>query len=137
MPENAIGFQILPPPRYYRFGPFELDSRSGELRKHGIRIKLRQQAFQILFMLVKRPGDVVLREEIREELWPDDTVVEFGHSINASIQILRDALGESAGSPRYIETLPRRGYRFIGAVEAVSEDSPDAAPALMPEPAAL
>src|ERR1700744_6127859 len=105
MADNSLGFKVLPPQRYFRFGPFELDSRAGELHKHGIRLRLKHQAIQILLMLVKHPGDVVLREEIRQKLWPLDTVVEFDHSINASIQKLRDALGESADSPRYIETL--------------------------------
>ena len=116
MPEKLL-LQVVPSPRHFRFGPFELDSRTGELHKHGIRIRLKQQACQILLMLLNHPGEVVLREEIRQKLWPQDTVVEFDHSINAAIQTLRDALGESAGRPRYIETLPRRGYRFIGIVE--------------------
>jgi dienelactone hydrolase len=92
--------------------------RSAELRKHGLRIRLQDQPFQILRMLLERPGEVVLREEIRSQLWPNDTVVEFDHSINAAVKRLRDALGESADKPRYIETLARRGYRFIGQVEA-------------------
>jgi DNA-binding winged helix-turn-helix (wHTH) protein len=124
MPENAVGFEVLPPARYFRFGPFELDSRAGELRKHEIKIRIKHQAFQILLVLLKHPGEVVLREEIRQKLWPHDTVVEFDHSINASIQKLRDALGETADRPRYIETLPRRGYRFIGTVEAIPGEIP-------------
>src|ERR1044071_1546444 len=95
-----------------RFGPFELDSRSGELRKHGIKIRLHLQPCRILLMLLNHPGEVVLREEIRQALWPDDTVVEFDHGINAAIQRLRDALSDSAEKPQYIETVPRRGYRF-------------------------
>ena len=131
MPENAISFELVPPARYIRFGPFELDSRAGELRKHSIKIRLQHQAFQILIMLLKHPGEVVLREEICQKLWPHHTVVEFDHSINAAIQKLRDALGESADNPRYIETMPRRGYRFIGKVETapvqpVSEPGPPA-----------
>src|ERR1022692_1727742 len=131
MPQNAVSLQVVPPARYIRFGPFELDSRAGEVRKHSIKIRLQQQGFQILLMLVKHPGEVVLREEIRQKLWPHNTAVEFDHSINAAIQKLRDALGESAGNPRYIETLPRRGYRFIGTVETppaepVSESAPPA-----------
>jgi len=102
--------------RLFRFDPFELDVRSGELRKHGIRIKLREQPVQILLMLLESPGEVVLREEIRRRLWPNNTQVEFDHGINAAIQKLRDALGESADSPRYVETVARRGYRFLGAV---------------------
>ena len=119
MPDHAAGFQIVPPARHFRFGPFQVDSRSGELRKHGIKLKLGQQTFQLLLMLLEHPGEVILREEIRQKLWPHDTVVEFDHSINAAIQKLRAALGESAGSPLYIETLARRGYRFIGTMEIV------------------
>lgn len=100
-----------------RFGPYELDLRSAELRKGTSRIRLQDQPFQILAALLERPGEVILREEIRKKLWPDDTVVEFDHSINAAIKRLREALRESADKPRYIETLPRRGYRFIAHVE--------------------
>jgi DNA-binding winged helix-turn-helix (wHTH) protein/Tol biopolymer transport system component len=133
MPENVPGLRVVPPERHIRFGPFELDSRVGELRKHGIKIRIGQQTFEILLMLLRRPGELVLREEIRQKLWPLDTVVEFDHSINAAIQKLRDALGESAGDPRYIETLPRRGYRFIGTVEMppvepATEEPPPEAP---------
>lgn len=105
--------------RLFRFGPFELDARSGELRKHGIRIKLREQPIRILRMLLENPGEAVLREDIRLELWPNNTIVEFDHGINAAIQRLREALGESAGKPRYVETVARRGYRFLGNVERI------------------
>ena len=107
--------------RLLRFGPFELDVRAGELRQHGIRIKLREQPIRILVMLLDHPGEVVLRDEIRLALWPNNTIVEFDHGINAAIQKLRDALGESAGRPRYVETVARRGYRFLGEVERVGE----------------
>lgn len=110
--------------RVLRFGPFELDVRAGELRKRGIRLNLREQAFQILLMLLEHPGEVVLRADIRQRLWPDDTVVDFDQSINAAVKRLRDALGEAAGKPHYIETLPKRGYRFLGAVEPVAEPEP-------------
>jgi DNA-binding winged helix-turn-helix (wHTH) protein len=100
-----------------RFGPYQLDIRSGELRKGGTRVRLPDQPFQVLLMLLERPGEVVSREEIRSKLWLDSTVVEFDHSINAAVKRLRNALRESADKPRYIETLPRRGYRFIGQVE--------------------
>jgi serine/threonine protein kinase/tetratricopeptide (TPR) repeat protein len=103
--------------RIARFGVFELDLRAGELRKHGLRVRLQDQPFQILAMLLERPGDVITREEIQRRLWPNDTVVEFDHSINTAIKRLRDALDESADTPRYIETLARRGYRFLGPVE--------------------
>lgn len=100
-----------------RFGPFELDVRLGELRKGGARIRLPEQPFTILVMLLERQGDLVSRDEIRARLWPDTTVVEFDHSINAAVKRLRDTLRDSADQPRYIETLPRRGYRFIAQVE--------------------
>jgi len=108
------------------FGDFELDVRSGELRKHGLRIRLQDQSFQILLMLLERPGEVVLREEIRKKLWPNDTIVEFDHSINAAIKRLRNALGESAEEPRFIETLAKRGYRFSGAVNQANAPPPAA-----------
>lgn len=100
-----------------RFGPFELDLRGRELCKEGRRIRLQEQPFQILRMLLASPGEVVSREEIRKRLWPDNTVVEFDHSINAAVKRLRGALRDSADKPRYIETLARRGYRFIGEVD--------------------
>ena len=105
-------------PTIIRFGPFELDMRAAELKKRGIRLGLQDQPYQILRMLLDRPGDVVLRDEIRARLWPDGTIVEFDHSINAAVKRLRDALSDSAEKPRYIETLPKRGYRFVGSVEA-------------------
>ena len=132
MTQNALNLQVVPPARHIRFGPFELDTRAGELRKHSIKIRLPQQSFQILFMLLKQPGEVVLREEIQQKLWPQNTAVEFDHSINAAIQKLRDSLGESAGKPRYVETVPRRGYRFIGTVE-----TPVAEPVSQPAPPVL
>ncbi|HKE24637.1 MAG TPA: protein kinase [Bryobacteraceae bacterium] len=101
----------------YRFGPFELDVRAGELRKYGTRIRLQEQPLRILIMLLERPGEAVLREEIQQALWPNNTVVEFDQGINAAIRRLRTALGDGAVSARYIETLARRGYRFIGTFE--------------------
>lgn len=100
-----------------RFGPFELDLRGGELRKDGRRIRLQEQPFQILRMLLESPGEVISREDIRRRLWPDNTVVEFDHSINAAVKRLRDTLRDSADKPRYIETVARRGYRFIADIE--------------------
>lgn len=100
-----------------RFGRFEADLRGGELRKEGRRIRLQEQPFQILRMLLESPGEVISREDIRKRLWPDNTVVEFDHSINAAVKRLRDALRDSADKPRYIETVARRGYRFIGDIE--------------------
>ena len=117
--------------RIIRFGVFELDVRAGELRKHGRKIRLQEQPFRILSMLLEHPGEVVLREEIRLNLWPDDTVVEFDHSINAAVKKLRDALGESAQKPRFIETISKRGYRFIGEMAGPSE-APAEAPKKVP-----
>src|SRR5215467_16227154 len=96
-------------------------SVQGELRKSGTRIRLSDQPLQVLLVLLENPGEVVLREEIQTRLWPDSTVVEFDHSINAAVRRLRDALRESADKPRYIETIPRRGYRFIGQLNSPEE----------------
>src|ERR1700733_8295953 len=115
----AVADLAPPRARQIRFGPFELDVRAGELRKHGIRLLLREQPLQILLLLLERPGEIVVRGEIRARLWPNETVVEFDHAINNAVRRLRDALGESAEKPRYIETVARRGYRFLGEVEVV------------------
>jgi DNA-binding winged helix-turn-helix (wHTH) protein/Tfp pilus assembly protein PilF len=103
--------------RRTRFGAFEVDLRSGDVRKHGIRLKIQDQPFQVLAYLLEHPGEVVTREELRQKLWPADTFVDFDTGLNSAIKKLRDALGDSAEEPRYIETLPRRGYRFIAHVE--------------------
>ncbi|MGC2526255.1 MAG: winged helix-turn-helix domain-containing protein [Candidatus Acidiferrum sp.] len=103
--------------RKTRFGAFELDLRSGELYKHGIRLKLQDQPFQVLALLLERAGDVVTREELHQKLWAADTFVDFDAGLNSAIKKLRDVLADSAEEPRYIETLPRRGYRFIAHVE--------------------
>jgi len=100
------------------FGVFEVDLPAGELRKQGLRIKLRDQPFQILLLLLAHPGDVVSREELQKKLWPADTFVDFDRGLNKAVNHLRDALGDSAESPRFIETLPKRGYRFIAPVDA-------------------
>src|SRR5947209_2061 len=102
-----------PPPRIFRFATFEADARSGELRKGGMRLKLSGQPFQVLVLLLEHAGDVVTREQIQQALWPGDTFVDFDHSLNAAINKLRAALGDSGANPRFIETLARRGYRFI------------------------
>jgi TolB-like protein/DNA-binding winged helix-turn-helix (wHTH) protein/Tfp pilus assembly protein PilF len=103
------------PPRL-RFGLFEADLAAGELRRQGTKVRLSAQPFEILTMLLARPGDVVTREELRQKLWPADTYVDFDHGLNAAVNKLREALGDSAGAPRYVETLPRKGYRFIAPV---------------------
>jgi DNA-binding winged helix-turn-helix (wHTH) protein/tetratricopeptide (TPR) repeat protein len=107
-----------------RFGPFELDRRTAELRRKGKRIRLDGQPIQILFLLLDRPGELVTQEEIRNKLWPNGTVVEYEHSIKTALRKLRHALGDGADAPQYIETLPRRGYRFIGSVEAAAPMAP-------------
>src|SRR6201993_561798 len=99
-----------------QFGTFEAALRSGELRKQGKRIKIQEQPFHVLTVLLRHPGEVVTREELRNQNWPPDTFVDFDNSLNTAINKLRDALGDSADSPRFIETLPRRGYRFIAPV---------------------
>jgi TolB-like protein/DNA-binding winged helix-turn-helix (wHTH) protein len=105
------------PPRCIQFGAFELDSAAGELRKHGIKIRLQEQPLQILQQLLERAGEVVTREELQKRIWPADTFVDFDHGLYSAVQRLRDALGDNAETPRYVETLPRRGYRFIAAVQ--------------------
>ena len=103
-----------------RFGVFELDLNTGELRKAGARINLPEQPFQVLKALLDRPGDLVTRDELRQRLWPAETFVDFDQGLNAAVRRLRDALGDSADTPRFVETLPRRGYRFIAPVTAPS-----------------
>ena len=104
-------------PTLVRFGVFEVDLRAGELRRNGSKVKLQEQPFQVLAMLLERPGEVVTREEIQQRLWPSDTFVDFEHSINAAVKRLREALDDSADNPRFIETLHRRGYRFIAPAD--------------------
>src|SRR5919109_648721 len=104
------------PAEVIRFGVFELDTESGELRRHGLKIRLPDQSFQVLRVLLSRPGAVVTREELRAALWTAETFVDFDVGLNSAVRRLRDALEDSAESPRFIETLPRRGYRFIGSV---------------------
>ena len=104
---------------FARLGPFEADLTSHELRHDGSKIKLQDMPFQILAILLERPGELVTREEFRQRLWPSDTFVDFEHSINTAVKKLREALEDDAGQPRYIETLPKKGYRFIARVETV------------------
>jgi cholera toxin transcriptional activator len=107
--------------RIARFGVFELDLAAGELHKSGAKLRLQEQPFQVLALLLERAGDVVTREEFRQKLWPADTFVDFDHSLNTAVNKLRETLGDSASSPRYIETLARRGYRFIAPVQNSGE----------------
>src|ERR1700678_3441529 len=106
-----------------RFDAYHVDLRTGELRKHGRKIRLAGRPFQILALLLEQPGELLTLKELQSRLWPADTFVDFEHGVNAAIQTLRRALCDSHKNPRYIETLPRRGYRFIGAVERIHADA--------------
>ncbi len=101
------------PTRRYRFGIFEVDSATGELRRNGVRVKLHSQPLQVLFMLLDRPGEMLTREEICRELWPAGTFVDYEHGVNSAVNRLREALGDKASNPRFVETLARKGYRFL------------------------
>lgn len=103
----------------YRFGVFEADSATGELRRKGVRVKLHAQPFQVLFMLLERQGEMLTREEICSALWPDGTFVDYEHGVNSAINRLREALGDKASQPRFVETMARRGYRFLAPVERI------------------
>src|ERR1700730_16278859 len=107
------------PASVWRFGTFEVDVRVGELRNQGVRIKLQEQPLLVLKVLLGRPGEIVTRDELRSQIWSADTFVDFDNSLNTAINKLREALGDSAESPRFIETVPRRGYRFIALVVGI------------------
>ncbi|MGH9351909.1 MAG: winged helix-turn-helix domain-containing protein [Terriglobia bacterium] len=127
-------------PAALRFGDFELNRRTGELHRKGLKVKLQGQPLQLLILLLDRPGEIVTREEMRARLWPQDTFVDFEHSLNSAIKKLRAALRDSAAQPRFIETLTRQGYRFIAAVENAERFPPPLAPAVSPataEPPAM
>ena len=132
-----LGFPLKPPPVLHslrldihfvmqedlhlgvrlRFGVFEMDLRAGELRKRGLRVRLQEQPFQMLAMLLEHPGEVVTREELQKKLWPADTFVDFDHGLNKAISKIREALGDAAESPRFVETVARRGYRFLAEIK--------------------
>jgi cholera toxin transcriptional activator len=127
------------PARRYRFGAFEVDAATGELRRQGIRIKLNAQPFQVLTLLLERAGELLTREDISRELWPDGTFVDYEHGVNSAVNRIREALGDAAGNPRFVETLARRGYRFVAPVERIgSSEVPTivsgSVPAHMPPP---
>src|SRR5580658_6006420 len=109
-------------PRLYRFGVYEADAATGELRRQGVRVKLNAQPFQVLLLLLDRPGDLLTREQISGELWPGDTFVDYEHGLNSAVNRIREALGDTASNPRFIETLARRGYRFVAPVERIAVD---------------
>ena len=119
--------------RRVRFGAFEVDLRAGELYRQGRKVKLQDQPFQLLAVLLEHPGEVVTREELRSKIWPGDTFVDFDQGLNKAILKIRDALGDDADNPRFVETLPRRGYRFIASVEPVKPPFSPAIPAPSPE----
>src|SRR5579862_2079063 len=108
------------PAQRYRFGVFDADTATGELRRQGMRVKLNAQPFQVLCMLLERPGELLTRDEISRELWADGTFVDFDHGVNSAVNRIREALGDTAVSPRFVETLARRGYRFIAPVERIA-----------------
>ena len=112
-------------PRLVRFGAFEADVQTGELRKDGVKLKFSGQPFQVLAILLERPGEVVTREELQKRLWPD-TFVDVERNLNTAVNKIREVLGDSAETPRFVETLPRRGYRFIAPVERESSVEPAA-----------
>jgi TolB-like protein/DNA-binding winged helix-turn-helix (wHTH) protein/Tfp pilus assembly protein PilF len=132
--------QLADPHRILCFGSFEVDIVSGELRRQGLKIRLQDQPFRLLVLLLERAGDVVTREEVRENLWPAETYVDFDHSLNTAVRKLREALGDSAEAPRYVETLARRGYRFIVPVAPrtaqVAHSANAAVASLLPSPVA-
>jgi len=114
MPSDSTG-------RIFRFGMFEAHEGSGELRKHGVRIKLHSQPFKVLLLLLERPMGIVTREEMRQRLWGSETFVDFDHGLNTAVNKIRDALGDSASAPRYVETVSGKGYRFLAPVTKVSD----------------
>jgi DNA-binding winged helix-turn-helix (wHTH) protein len=121
------------PARRNRFGAFEADAATGELRRQGILIKLNAQPFQVLLMLVERPGQLLTREEISRELWPGGTFVDYEHGVNSAVNRIREALGDTAGNSRFVQTLARRGYRFVAPVERIGPSESQSAASSRPE----
>ena len=109
--------------RVFRFGPFEADVEAGELLRDGARVSLQEQPFQVLAALLDRPGELVWREDLRQQVWPEDTFVEFDHALNTAVKKIRIALGDCANSPEYVETIPKRGYRFLVPVEVIKNSA--------------
>jgi DNA-binding winged helix-turn-helix (wHTH) protein len=127
------------PARRYRFGVFEANAATGELLRQGIRTKLNAQPFQVLCMLLERPGELLTREAVSQELWPEGTFVDYEHGVNSAVNRIREALGDTANNPRFIETLARRGYRFVAPVERIDlnkDPSPSVPESPTPEPTA-
>src|SRR5688500_1120029 len=115
-------------PSRYRFGPFEVDPAGRELRRDSERVRVQELPLRILLFLLARPGQVVSREELQQHLWPAGTFVEFEHGLNTAIKKLRQALGDDADKPQFIETVPRQGYRFVGVIESVEPSQLDRKP---------
>src|SRR5579884_1272551 len=115
-------------PAAFQFGVFELNPQTRELRKQGVKLKIQDQPLQILFLLLEHPGEIVTREEIQKRLWPENTYVDFDNAINSAVRKLRDALGDSPENPRFIETVARRGYRFIAPVNGPVSLQPPRSP---------
>src|SRR5271166_4256365 len=128
VPQNGK-LQVSNGNRTVRFGVFEVDLRSGELRKSGSRIKLQDQPFKVLQILLEHSGDLVTREELQSRIWPEESFGDFDHAVNVAVGKLRTALGDSADNPSFIETVPRRGYRFVAPLDGALVETP-AAPAL-------
>ena len=122
-----------PDARIFRFGVFELDTQSGELRRHGLKVRLPDQSFQILKTLIGRPGEVVTRDELRRVLWTAETFVDFEVGLNSAVRKLREALDDAAENPQFVQTLPRRGYRFVASVTALAPSSTSLAEPAAPE----
>lgn len=110
------------PSKCFRFGVFEANAVTGELRRQGTRVRINAQPFELLCLLLEAPGELISREEIARALWPDGTFVDFDHGVNSAVNRLREALGDTAGNPRFVETLSRRGYRFIAPVERIAAE---------------
>jgi cholera toxin transcriptional activator len=123
----------IPASPLYRFGVFEADTGTKELHRSGVRVRLHAQPFQILAMLLAQPGELLTREEIARELWPEGTFVDYEHGVNSAVNRLREALGDTASQPRYVETLSRRGYRFLAPVERVELPVVTGSPAVVAE----
>ena len=122
--------------RVFRFGPFEADVQAGELRREGAKVSLQEQPFQVLSALLEKPGEVVRREDLRQQVWPEDTFVEFDHALNTAVKKIRIALGDCANSPEYVETIPKRGYRFLVPVEVFENSTSNTLEPAVPGPRA-
>src|SRR6516164_8665142 len=116
-PTGGVHVEQAGPGSILRFGAFEVDLRTSELRKNGLKIRLQDQPFQVLSLLIRHAGDIVTRDDVRVSVWPGDTFVDFDHALNTAVKKIRAALGDEADNPRFVETVPRRGYRFIAHVE--------------------